>query len=169
MIDPVMIAKGGARLLQEEAVRAMQNELVPLAKVITPNIPEAEVLAQMQINDLEDRKLASKKLYELGAQFVVIKGGHDANTEELIDLIYDGEHFTELRGKRINTRNTHGTGCTFSAAITAELAKGVDPVQAIRTAHAFIHAAVAGDLGIGAGHGPTNHWAYRKIVEGVSR
>lgn len=162
VIDPVMVAKGGARLLQEEAVVAMRECLLPLATVVTPNIPEAEVLAQMNIKHFEDRKEAAVKLHNMGAKYVVVKGGHDMHSEELIDLVYDGEHFTELRGKRIDTRNTHGTGCTFSAAMTAELAKGCQPMDAIATAHAFIHAAVAGDLGLGRGHGPTNHWAYRK-------
>jgi len=166
VIDPVMIAKGGAPLLQEEAVTAMKEQLIPLAKVITPNIPEAEVLTDRKIHTLEERREAAKRLHDLGAEFVVMKGGHD-QSDRLIDLLYDGEHFYEWESRRLQTKHTHGTGCTFAAAITASLAKGSSIVEAVETAKIFIHAAIEDELGIGEGYGPTNHWAYRKRHEVV--
>ncbi|MGM7724547.1 bifunctional hydroxymethylpyrimidine kinase/phosphomethylpyrimidine kinase [Metabacillus sp. Hm71] len=161
VVDPVMIAKGGAPLLQNEAVAALKQYLLPLAMVITPNIPEAEVLADMSIRTMDDRLEAAKRLYQFGAKYVVIKGGHDEG-EELVDILYNGEEFTYYKGKRIATKNTHGTGCTFAAAVTAELAKGNTVEQAVQTAKNFIQAAIEDDLEIGNGHGPTNHWAYQQ-------
>jgi hydroxymethylpyrimidine/phosphomethylpyrimidine kinase len=167
VVDPVMIAKGGASLLQNEAVTAMKENLLPLAMVITPNIPEAEVLADMSIRSMDDRLEAAKRLHQLGAKHVVIKGGHDVG-KELVDLLYDGEEFTYFSGKRMPTKNTHGTGCTFAAALTAELAKGNSVKHAVETAKNFIQAAIEDDLEIGNGHGPTNHWAYQKRQKGVN-
>jgi hydroxymethylpyrimidine/phosphomethylpyrimidine kinase len=162
VVDPVMIAKGGAPLLQDEAVSALKNDLLPLATVITPNIPEAEVLTEMTIRTLEDRQKAAKRLHELGVKYVVIKGGHDEGESEAVDLLYDGEQFSYFKSKRVETKHTHGTGCTFAAAITAELAKGSNVKEAVQTAKDFIQAAIENELGIGHGHGPTNHWAYRE-------
>lgn len=165
VVDPVMIAKGGAALLRNEAVQALIEDLLPLALIITPNIPEAEVLAGMRIRTMEDRKEAARRIHNLGPRIVVIKGGHDDGTTtgnpSVIDLIYDGTTFTEIRGTRIHTVHTHGTGCTFSAAITAGLAKGMDAMEAIRNGRTFIQAAIEDGLNLGQGHGPTNHWAYR--------
>ncbi|HZG61228.1 MAG TPA: bifunctional hydroxymethylpyrimidine kinase/phosphomethylpyrimidine kinase [Anoxybacillus sp.] len=162
VVDPVMIAKGGAPLLQDEAVSALKNDLLPLATVITPNIPEAEVLTEMTIHTLEDRQKAAKRLHDLGVKYVVIKGGHDEGESEAVDLLYDGEQFSYFKSKRVETKHTHGTGCTFAAAITAELAKGSNVKEAVQTAKDFIQAAIENELGIGRGHGPTNHWAYRE-------
>jgi hydroxymethylpyrimidine/phosphomethylpyrimidine kinase len=162
VVDPVMIAKGGAPLLQDEAVSALKNDLLPLATVITPNIPEAEVLTEMSIRTLEDRQKAAKRLHELGVKYVVIKGGHDEGESEAVDLLYDGEEFSYFKSKRVETKHTHGTGCTFAAAITAELAKGSNVKEAVQTAKDFIQAAIENELGIGHGHGPTNHWAYQE-------
>lgn len=167
VVDPVMIAKGGAPLLQEEAVSALKKYLIPLAKVITPNIPEAEVLTEMNIDSIGDRKEAAKKLYDMGAQYVVIKGGHGED-DSLIDLLFDGKQFFEWESCRVHTKHTHGTGCTFAAAITAELAKGKTVQMAVDVAKAFIQAAIEDELGIGGGHGPTNHWAYKKRQEVLS-
>lgn len=164
VVDPVMIAKGGASLLQNEAIAALKEHLIPLAMVVTPNIPEAEVITGMTIKTLEDKKAAAIKLVELGAKNAVLKGGHDENTDEAIDLLYDGIEFTYFNSKRIQTKNTHGTGCTFSAAITAELAKGRSIKEAVTVAKEFIQSAIEEDLHIGAGHGPTNHWAYGRRV-----
>jgi hydroxymethylpyrimidine/phosphomethylpyrimidine kinase len=161
VVDPVMIAKGGASLLQNEAVTSLKEHLLPLAMVITPNIPEAEVLAEMDIRTMDDRLEAAKRLHRLGAKHVVIKGGHD-DAKELVDVLYDGEEFTYFPGKRMVTKNTHGTGCTFAAVITAELAKGNSVKHAVEIARVFIQAAIEDDLEIGNGHGPTNHWAYQK-------
>lgn len=162
VIDPVMIAKGGASLLQAEAVSAMKKFLLPIAKVITPNIPEAEVLTGMTIQTVEDKQEAAKRLHAMGVKNIIIKGGHDENPSESVDLLFDGMEFYTFTSKRIETKNTHGTGCTFSAVITAELAKGRTVYQAVQVAKDFIQAAIEDELQIGQGHGPTNHWAYRK-------
>jgi hydroxymethylpyrimidine/phosphomethylpyrimidine kinase len=162
VVDPVMIAKGGASLLQNEAVNALKKYLLPLSLIITPNIPEAEVLTGMSILTMDDKKEAAKKLLDLGVKNVVIKGGHDERTNEAADVLYNGQEFFYFTTKRIETKNTHGTGCTFSAALTAELAKGSSINDAVATAKNFIQAAIEVDLGIGAGHGPTNHWAYNQ-------
>jgi hydroxymethylpyrimidine/phosphomethylpyrimidine kinase len=161
VVDPVMIAKGGASLLQMEAISAMKKYLLPLAKVITPNIPEAEVLTGITIRTLEEKREAAKRLSDFGVKNVVIKGGHDEDESESTDLLFDGKEFYTFTSKRLETKNTHGTGCTFSAAITAELAKGSNVYEAVTKAKDFIQAAIEDDLGIGKGHGPTNHWAYR--------
>jgi hydroxymethylpyrimidine/phosphomethylpyrimidine kinase len=162
VVDPVMIAKGGASLLQLEAITSLKKYLLPLAMVITPNIPEAEVLTGISIRTDEDKEEAAKYLYNLGVQHVVIKGGHDEGRDVSVDLLYDGNEFKTFTSKRIPTKNTHGTGCTFSAAVTAELAKGLSVCEAVSKAKYFIQAAIEDQLLIGQGHGPTNHWAYRK-------
>jgi len=161
IIDPVMVAKGGSPLLQQEGIQTLIKHLLPLALITTPNIPEAELIARMPIRTLSDREEAARILKQMGSRYVVIKGGHDTGGgERLVDLLYDGEQFVYLESKRIDTKHTHGTGCTFSAAITAEIAKGKPVLEAIRTAKAFIQAAIEDQLGFGKGHGPTNHFAY---------
>ncbi|MEC2074855.1 bifunctional hydroxymethylpyrimidine kinase/phosphomethylpyrimidine kinase [Metabacillus fastidiosus] len=162
IVDPVMIAKGGAALLQDEAVQALKSYLIPLSLVITPNIPEAEVLTGITIQSMNDRKEAAKRLHELGAKNVVVKGGHDDTSDTLVDLLYDGTAFYYFTSNRIDTKNTHGTGCTFAAALTAEIAKRNNVQDAVQTAQNFIHEAIKNDLKLGNGHGPTNHWAYKK-------
>ncbi|MFC4322119.1 bifunctional hydroxymethylpyrimidine kinase/phosphomethylpyrimidine kinase [Litchfieldia salsa] len=161
VVDPVMVAKGGAPLLQEQAVDSLKRNLIPLAHVITPNIPEAEIIVGFAIDTFEKRKDAAKAIFQLGAQNVVIKGGHGEGSE-VTDLLFDGKEFHLLKSMRTETKHTHGTGCTFAAAITAEIAKGKTVVDAVTTAKAFIQAAIEDTLGIGSGHGPTNHWAYRR-------
>lgn len=168
VVDPVMIAKGGAPLLQEEAVSALRIHLLPLATVVTPNIPEAEVIADVKIHHLADREKAAKKIFNLGVKNVVIKGGH-GEEEEAVDLLYDGSEFTYFTSRRFETRHTHGTGCTFAAAVTAELAAGKEVKEAVQTAKSFIEAAIQNELGIGQGHGPTNHWAYGRKSEEKGR
>jgi hydroxymethylpyrimidine/phosphomethylpyrimidine kinase len=162
VVDPVMIAKGGASLLQQTAIDALITHLLPLTLVITPNIPEAEVISGMEITSLQDKKEAAKKIMSLGPRFVLIKGGHDEDPNQSSDLLYDGDEFFSFTSERIKTKHTHGTGCTFSAAITAELAKGNSVKQAIETAKAFIQFAIENPLNIGKGHGPTNHWAFQE-------
>ncbi|PKR84467.1 bifunctional hydroxymethylpyrimidine kinase/phosphomethylpyrimidine kinase [Heyndrickxia camelliae] len=164
VVDPVMIAKGGASLLQQEAIAALKQKLIPLSLIITPNIPEAEVIIGMEIKTKEDKEAAAKKFIELGAKNVVIKGGHDADPLETMDLFFDGCEFAYYSSKRIDTQNTHGTGCTFSAAITAEIAKGKKVQEAVITAKDFIQAAIEENISLGNGHGPTNHWAYKKRI-----
>ena len=162
VVDPVMIAKGGAPLLQKKAIIAMKELLLPLCTVATPNIPEAEVLSDTKISTLEDKIYAAQKIISLGVKYVVIKGGHDENTNESSDLLYDGHDYFTFNSKRYLTKNTHGTGCTFSAAITAGLADGLSVRDSVTRAKSFISAAIEDDLRLGNGHGPTNHWAYRK-------
>lgn len=160
VLDPVMIAKGGAPLLENSAIAALKTYLLPLADVLTPNIPEAQALTGQIITDAETAKVAAQQLQQLGAKTVVIKGGHGRG-DESTDWIFMPEHEFSLTVPRFDTPHTHGTGCTFSACIAAELAKKENIENAIRTAKAFITAAISNPLGIGQGHGPTNHWAYR--------
>ncbi len=161
VVDPVMIAKGGAVLLQEEAIRALTGKLLPLTAVVTPNIPEAEKLTGMAILNKTDKEEAARRLAGFGAKYVIIKGGHDTGVEA-VDLLFDGSCFTELAGKRVATGHTHGTGCTFSAALTAGLARGLGIESSMRQAKAFIQAAIEQGINIGSGRGPTNHWAYQR-------
>lgn len=160
VVDPVMIAKGGTSLLERESVNALINELIPLAFVVTPNIPEAEAITGHEILTDADRKKAAEILSQMGAEHVVIKGGHQSRSAEAADLLYDGKDFYEFRNARIHTPHTHGTGCTFSAVITAQLAKGHTVYDSVSMAKKFITAAIGHSLGIGSEHGPTNHWAF---------
>ncbi|TBL81152.1 bifunctional hydroxymethylpyrimidine kinase/phosphomethylpyrimidine kinase [Paenibacillus thalictri] len=161
VVDPVMIAKGGASLLADNAQHALRTLLLPVAAVVTPNIPEAEVITGMSITTLEEMKTAAQRIVEqFGAGAAIVKGGHMAG--EPTDVLYDGREFRLYQAERYATRHTHGTGCTFSAAITAELAKGRPLAEAVETAKQFITEAIRNELGLGAGHGPTNHWAYSR-------
>lgn len=160
VLDPVMIAKGGAPLLDNDALETLKTTLVPLANVITPNIPEARCLTGIDIVDESSYYQAGEALLKLGAENAVIKGGH-ADGNNSVDYIFTAEGISSVSAKRFATPHTHGTGCTFSACMAAELAKGANITYAIATAKAFITAAISHPLGIGAGHGPTNHWAYR--------
>jgi hydroxymethylpyrimidine/phosphomethylpyrimidine kinase len=154
VVDPVMVAKGGARLLRDDAVDALRTVLLPLAAVITPNLPEAEVLLNRRIATLDERRAAARDLLKLGPRAVVVKGGHAEG--EATDVFIAGSELVELRAPRIDTGNTHGSGCAFSAAIAAGLAKGLDPLEATREAKIFITRAIEFGLEIGHGHGPVN-------------
>lgn len=165
VVDPVMIAKGGSVLLQEMAIRALTYELLPLTEVLTPNIPEAECLTGKKICGAADKREAARKLAAFGSRHVIIKGGHDDSSLAAIDLWYDGRDFIELEGERIDTVHTHGTGCTFSAALTAGLASGLELEAALQQAKGFIQAAIEDGIVIGQGLGPTNHWAYGRRRE----
>ncbi len=158
VVDPVMVAKGGAKLLLDEAVEALKQDLLPLALVVTPNLPEAEVLTGMTIANRAQMEEAARRIHAMGARHVVIKGGH-LDSDELVDLLYDGESFAAFPHRRVHTRHTHGTGCTFSAALTAELALGTPLTLAVKRAKRFIVEAIATAPELGGGHGPTNHWA----------
>ncbi len=153
VVDPVMVAKGGARLLRDDAVGALRAQLLPLAAVVTPNLPEAEVLLGRNIENLEERRQAARDLVAMGARSAVVKGGH---ASDVIDVFFDGSQMIELQAERIETQNTHGSGCVFSAAIAAWLARGTDPAEAVREAKRFITQAIAKSLEIGHGHGPVN-------------
>ena len=157
VVDPVMAAKGGTLLIEEEAQNSLIEELVPLALVITPNIPEAEVLSKIKISSVDDMKKSAEIIYGLGAKNVVIKGGH--LTGDAVDILYDGKDFHEFTSERIDTLDTHGTGCTYSAAIATGLANGKSVFEAVKMAKEYITTAVQFSLRIGGGHGPTNHFA----------
>ena len=154
VVDPVMVAKGGARLLRDDAVEALRERLLPLALVIAPNLPEAETLLGRPVSSLEDRRQAARDLAALGPRIVVVKGGHAEG--DPVDVVWDGSSFLELPARRVTTANTHGSGCAFSAAIAAGLARGLEPVAAIRAAKEFITAAIEASIEVGHGHGPVN-------------
>lgn len=158
VVDPVMVAKGGARLIREEAKQTLIQELVPLACVITPNVPEAEELAGMNIATVGDMKKAAEIIHSKGARYVFVKGGH--MTGEALDILYDGREFFDFTSERIETADTHGTGCTTSAAIATGLAQGMTVRDAVTRAKDYITTAIRFSLRIGGGHGPTNHMAY---------
>ena len=161
VIDPVMIAKGGASLLQKDAILAMKEKLLPLGTVITPNLPEAaELLKCGTITSVKEMEEAAKALHGSGAKAVLIKGGHMTG-ERSIDVLYVNNRFYHYESKRIETKHTHGTGCTFSACIAAELAKGNSIPEAISFAKEFITTAITHATPIGKGIGPTNHAAFR--------
>lgn len=162
IVDPVMIAKGGASLLEQQAVKALKEKLLPLASVCTPNIPEAEVLTGRTIKSEEDIELAAADLLALGVQCVVMKGGHLTGIQAVDTVFIRGEKSFKIAANRIETKHTHGTGCTFSAAITAEMAKGTSLQTAIIEAKKFVQLAISHPLNIGHGFGPTNHFAHRE-------
>lgn len=165
VVDPVMVAKSGDALLREDAREMLVRELIPLAKVLTPNLHEARALTGIEIASVEQMREAARAIHELGAQNVVVKGGHLPGSEASVDILYDGHDFIEFAAPRIETRNTHGTGCTFASAIAAELAKGKSVPGAVRAAKEFITMALRHSLTLGRGHGPTNHFAalYQKV------
>ena len=168
VVDPVMVATSGSRLLREDAVEALKTELLPLAEVATPNIPEAEILADMPIRTPADMEAAARKISEQYGCAVLCKGGHDLNDAN--DLLWKDSAGYWFNGRRINNPNTHGTGCTLSSAIAANLAKGMALEDAVRRAKEYISGALAAMLDLGHGRGPMNHLfdlksAYMKEAE----
>jgi len=157
VVDPVMIAKGGDRLLEEAAVAAIRKHLLPLATVVTPNVPEAEELAGMRITSLDDMGQAARRILELGPRVVLVKGGH-LDGEESIDIAADASGMFEFRGPRLATLHTHGTGCTLASAIAANLALGYEVRDAIGRARIYLEGAIRNAPGIGHGHGPLSHF-----------
>ncbi len=157
VVDPVMVAKGGTPLLRVEAQETLTRELIPLAMVFTPNIPEAEVLTGMRIATRGDMKEAAARLHALGTRNVVLKGGHLEG--DALDLLFDGESFHEFTSKRIDSKHTHGTGCTFASAIATCLARGDSVLEAVKHAKDFVTEAIRSGLAIGGGQGPVNHVA----------
>ncbi len=160
VVDPVMRAKGGNRLLEPEAEAALTERLLPLAEIVTPNLHEAAALAGEPVADLAGMRRAAERIGALGPRWVLIKGGHLAG--DATDLLYDGETFTQFTAERIATPNTHGTGCTTASAIAALLAQGFDVPEAVRRAKGFITEAIRHALPLGGGHGPTNPLAWLK-------
>jgi hydroxymethylpyrimidine/phosphomethylpyrimidine kinase len=156
VVDPVMVAKSGDALLRPEAVQALMELILPLAAVVTPNAPEATVLSGIEVKDADSAREAARRIHALGPVVVIVKGGH-LGGELSDDLLFDGRSFEVLSGRRIETRHTHGTGCTFSAAIAACLARGMSPLEAAREARAFLQGAIEHAEPLGTGHGPVNH------------
>ncbi len=159
VVDPVMVAKSGAPLLREDAIKTLVEELIPIADVVTPNAREAERLTGIPVKGLEDQKRAAKEIAELGARAVVVKGGH-VDGPVARDVLYFNGDYIVLESERIQTKNTHGTGCTFASAIAAHLAHGTEIVQAVRKAKEFVTDAIRYGLDLGKGSGPVNpFWA----------
>ncbi|MBS4032463.1 MAG: bifunctional hydroxymethylpyrimidine kinase/phosphomethylpyrimidine kinase [Clostridiales bacterium] len=155
VVDPVMIAQSGDRLLQEDSVDVLRNKLLPLSLIATPNLPEAGFLLDREITNVSEMETAAKEIRLLGPRCVLVKGGHLPG-EEMVDVFYDGNSYHHLTAKKIDTKNTHGTGCTYAAAITAHLARGLTPLEAVQLAKHFITDAISHGICVGAGYGPTN-------------
>ncbi len=157
VLDPVMISKSGYRLLNQDAQEALIQYLFPLSEVVTPNIFEAEALIAQKIHTVEEMKTAAHDILKLGAKKVVVKGGH-LGEKQATDILYDGQEYKQVQSYWVETRNTHGTGCTFSSAIAANIALGKEFFDAVTCAKEYITGAIEHSLSIGKGHGPTNHF-----------
>ena len=162
VVDPVMVATSGSKLLSDDAINTLINELIPLADIITPNIPEAEVLSGIKINNVSDMERAIKIISKLGSKSVLLKGGHMINDAN--DLLYYNNELTWINGKRINNNNTHGTGCTLSSAIASNLAKDYDIITAIKRAKYYLSNCLMQMLNLGSGSGPMDHgWNFKEF------
>lgn len=159
VVDPVMISKHGAPLIAEEARAALVADLLPVSYLVTPNVHEAEVLAGFAIRNVRDARRAAEWVARLGPGAVLVKGGHLEGEADAVDVLFDSGAVQEFRTPRFETQNTHGTGCTFSAAITAELAKGTALAEAVLRAKRFIAEAIRTNPGLGGGFGPVNHFS----------
>ena len=158
VLDPVMVTSSGDPLLNSGARETLINKLFPHASVLTPNIPEAEVISGVEISCVEDMKTAAEKVRTLGPENVLLKGGHLDNSSDAIDVLYNGKDFFEFKSLRVDTKNTHGTGCTYSAAICAGLAKGLSVIDAVKEAKDYVTFGIQNSFDIGKGHGPLNHF-----------
>jgi hydroxymethylpyrimidine/phosphomethylpyrimidine kinase len=156
IVDPVMYAKNGSPLMDSNAIDTLIKKVIPIAHVITPNIPEAEKIADMEIKNMADMEKAALKINKMGCPNVLIKGGHSSG--DATDVLYDGKSFSYYKKERINTKNTHGTGCTYSSAIASNLALGFSIAEAITKAKEYVTTAIRFSLDIGKGNGPTNHF-----------
>ncbi|MGO8990807.1 MAG: bifunctional hydroxymethylpyrimidine kinase/phosphomethylpyrimidine kinase [bacterium] len=167
VVDPVMVSKGGTLLLRRDAQDTLIQKLIPLAWVITPNLMEASALTGLKVNSLEGMRGAARLIHKSGAKYVVVKGGHLKGMP--IDLLYDGKKFTEVKGPRIESKNTHGTGCTFASALAALLARGERIDEAVRRAKTFTTMAIQSGLTLGKGAGPVNPSAYEGKIRSSDR
>ncbi|MGH7627265.1 MAG: bifunctional hydroxymethylpyrimidine kinase/phosphomethylpyrimidine kinase [Gemmatimonadaceae bacterium] len=158
VLDPVMVATSGDPLLEADAIAAIRDELVPLATLVTPNVPEAAILTGLAIHDVDDMERAAHALVALGAGAALVKGGH-LEDDDATDVLHDGTTVRRFVHERLRTRHTHGTGCTLSAAITAHLALGLSLADAAERALDYVHRAIAAAPGLGQGNGPLNHLA----------
>ncbi|WP_424244969.1 hydroxymethylpyrimidine/phosphomethylpyrimidine kinase [Elusimicrobium posterum] len=156
VIDPVMYAKNGCALMDPHAINTLISAVIPQATVLTPNIPEAERIADIKIENIKDMEEAARQIYKMGCKNVLVKGGHAIGNAT--DILYDGKTFSYYETERIDTKNTHGTGCTFSSAIASNLALGMNIQDAVKKAKDYITTAIKHALPIGKGHGPTNHF-----------
>ena len=161
VIDPVMVATSGARLLKEDAIETLRQRLLPLASLITPNIPETEVLSGMEIGNKEEMERAARKLFDSYGLAVLVKGGHSINDANDFLICKDGEFW--LSGERVDNKNTHGTGCTLSSAIACELAAGKDMYSAVKAAKEYLTGALRAGLDLGKGSGPLDHTYWTRI------
>ncbi|MCG9126569.1 bifunctional hydroxymethylpyrimidine kinase/phosphomethylpyrimidine kinase [Candidatus Poribacteria bacterium] len=164
VVDPVMISKSKFSLLKEEAINSLKQELIPIATLITPNIHEAELLAQQEIRSIEDAEQAAKSIAKLGCKAVLVKGGH-LEDEKATDVLYYQGDWTFFESEWVETKNTHGTGCTYSAAIATYLGQGKNLVEAIQSSKKYITGAIQHALDIGNGHGPTNHFFFMNSLK----
>ncbi|WP_053956411.1 bifunctional hydroxymethylpyrimidine kinase/phosphomethylpyrimidine kinase [Inediibacterium massiliense] len=156
VIDPVMYAKNGCPLMNPNAIETLIEVVLPMADLLTPNIPEAEKISNIKISNTKDMETAAKLIYDMGCKNVLVKGGHAIG--DALDVLYDGKDFYHFETERIDTKNTHGTGCTFSSAIASNLALGMSMSQAVQQAKKYITTAIKHSLAIGKGHGPTHHF-----------
>lgn len=156
VIDPVMYAKNGWPLMDMAAIDTLIQRIIPLSDVLTPNIPEAEKIADMSITTVEGMEEAARRIYDMGCGAVVVKGGHAQGSA--VDVLFDGREFYHFEAARIHTRNTHGTGCTFSSAVASLLAQGMEVQEAVGQAKAYVTMAISHSLSIGKGNGPTHHF-----------
>lgn len=156
VIDPVMYAKNGCSLMDPSAVDALTETILPLADVLTPNIPEAERITGVEIRSVTDMEAAARKIHDMGSKTVVVKGGHAIGNA--LDVLFDGKQMYHFETQRIATKNTHGTGCTFSSAIASQLALSMDIRKAVEKAKAYVTTAITHSLAIGKGCGPTHHF-----------
>lgn len=162
IVDPVCISKHGDPLLQDDALEGLRAEILPLAELVTPNLDEVRLLTGVDVRGLDDLRAAAEAMHALGSRWVLIKGGHLPDNEDAVDLLFDGTDATPLGTRRLDTRDTHGTGCTLSAAIAAFRARGVAMEEAVRRAKDYVTGAIAGGLRLGGGIGPLDHgWARR--------
>lgn len=166
VIDPVMYAKNGCPLMDPGAIDTLIEKIVPRATLLTPNIPEAEKIAGMKIHSLADMEEAARVIHKMGCSAVLVKGGHAVG--DATDVLFDGENFTHYTAERINTKNTHGTGCTYSSAIASNLALGHSPAEAVGRAKNYVTTAIRHSLAIGKGNGPTHHF-YDLYRNGLGR
>lgn len=166
VIDPVMYAKNGCPLMDPNAIDTLIEHIIPCADVLTPNIPEAEKISGMKISSISDMEEAAKIIHEMGCSAVVVKGGHAVG--DAIDVLFDGKEFYHFETRRIDTKNTHGTGCTFSSAVASNLALGNSTCEAVSKAKKYVTTAIEHSLEIGKGHGPTNHF-YSLYKHGLNK
>ncbi len=166
VMDPVMVSKSGYHLLKEDAVETLKRRLLPLATVVTPNAHEARHLTGIEVTSRERAEEAARAIHAMGAKAVLVKGGHIEEDDESVDVLFDGQHIHTFTARRIATKNTHGTGCTFASAVAANLARGFSLRGSIARAKRYVTDAIRHGLNIGQGHGPTHHFYFLDALDG---